>query len=641
MLRLTLALGLITLTSFWLVFRRLHDLPLTIKVITLGTLAVLFFRPFISGDIFFPADLIFQGIIICLAFALILYKLSTPTAATLIFGPDKMFFIFLIIICFTFLGSVNKQSTLNQIIYFLTLYLWYWIIINLPVHNRFPKIIFTTIILAAILIIIYAIYQYKSGFTAMREFVIEHPQYLIQSRDYLRRFKSNAVFSTFLYPPALAGYLNVVFFAILGLTLAESNKGDGKIFSAIKSCAYYLLLLTIILVMILTKSKGGWLSLFAGLVIFTSLSGKGRGVAKKIIIFFLAFVIFFVAIGFSKKIILPKPRNVIASLKVRQEYWKAAAQMIKEKPLLGYGAGTFGSVYPAFKTKLAEETKMAHNSYLQLWAETGIFGLMAFLLFWLKFIANGYQEIKKESSEKKIIKLGLYTAILSFLIHNLVDFDLYLGQISTVVFALIGIFIWTSSRENSKLKAELKPNKRARQFLLFFSSVLFIFLMSYITCVLIARFHNEKARQAFYQNNLEKALKFLEKASALDRLSAQYRFQQAVIYERMLCRKQTTSDLKHLYIEKAIFYYKKAITLEPYMPYYHFRLGRFLFLTGKSAYFGEGLAQIKKASVLYPAKPFYHEQLSHFYDIIGEPESAEKEKAIAKELDKYYIQGTR
>ena len=78
---------------------------------------------------------------------------------------------------------------------------------------------------------------------------------------------------------------------------------------------------------------------------------------------------------------------------VQSEYrlivWKNCLEMLKEKPLQGFGAGNFKIFYPAFSHAaeidlVAQDTKKhlgrAHNDYLQVAVELGLPGLFFFVL---------------------------------------------------------------------------------------------------------------------------------------------------------------------------------------------------------------------------------------------------------------------
>lgn len=72
----------------------------------------------------------------------------------------------------------------------------------------------------------------------------------------------------------------------------------------------------------------------------------------------------------------------------RSIYWSAALKMFRERPIFGIGLGRFS---PAFASEFGSALRVrilkadwyhAHNSYLQILAELGVFGIFLFTLFW-------------------------------------------------------------------------------------------------------------------------------------------------------------------------------------------------------------------------------------------------------------------
>jgi len=74
------------------------------------------------------------------------------------------------------------------------------------------------------------------------------------------------------------------------------------------------------------------------------------------------------------------------SMAKRDVYWDAAARAAKAHPL-GVGMNNFEDYYPQYKDDRQEEVTQAHNDYLQILAELGIAGLLAFLA--LLLVAGG------------------------------------------------------------------------------------------------------------------------------------------------------------------------------------------------------------------------------------------------------------
>jgi O-antigen ligase len=72
----------------------------------------------------------------------------------------------------------------------------------------------------------------------------------------------------------------------------------------------------------------------------------------------------------------------------REDLWRAAIQLAQENPIVGLGVANFQVRKPAVALQigevqnssvLAEQPLVAHNTYLQLWVDTGVIGLVLFL----------------------------------------------------------------------------------------------------------------------------------------------------------------------------------------------------------------------------------------------------------------------
>ena len=67
-------------------------------------------------------------------------------------------------------------------------------------------------------------------------------------------------------------------------------------------------------------------------------------------------------------------RHGWASAAARGDYWRGAVAIARDHPLFGTGPGTFGSIYPKYKTATTEEAQLVHNSYLQMASDSGAAG---------------------------------------------------------------------------------------------------------------------------------------------------------------------------------------------------------------------------------------------------------------------------
>jgi O-antigen ligase len=77
----------------------------------------------------------------------------------------------------------------------------------------------------------------------------------------------------------------------------------------------------------------------------------------------------------------------------------------------------------------------AHNCYLQIWAEAGIFTLLSFLAFLVILLIKGIRAFRKN---KSFILLGLICGILGFAVHSFFDTHLYSLQLSALFWLMSG-----------------------------------------------------------------------------------------------------------------------------------------------------------------------------------------------------------
>jgi len=89
-----------------------------------------------------------------------------------------------------------------------------------------------------------------------------------------------------------------------------------------------------------------------------------------------------------------------SSLVVRRVIWSGAIRMFMEKPLTGWGPGTFQTFFPMFRDPLyhlmgaGHNTAHAHSEYLELLSEMGIPGLLAWLSVILLFFRTALKRIR-------------------------------------------------------------------------------------------------------------------------------------------------------------------------------------------------------------------------------------------------------
>jgi O-antigen ligase len=113
----------------------------------------------------------------------------------------------------------------------------------------------------------------------------------------------------------------------------------------------------------------------------------------------------------------------------RLAHWQAALEMARNNLWLGVGFGNFEPAYADYALiNWPAPLGHAHNYYLNLLAETGIIGLVAYLLLWTAVFWQTIRLLKRLEWPHRGIALGLLAAWTAVAVHHLVD-KLYVNNI--------------------------------------------------------------------------------------------------------------------------------------------------------------------------------------------------------------------
>ncbi|OGS17535.1 MAG: hypothetical protein A3J83_03070, partial [Elusimicrobia bacterium RIFOXYA2_FULL_40_6] len=223
---------------------------------------------------------------------------------------------------------------------------------------------------------------------------------------------------------------------------------------------------------LLTKTRSAWLALSLS-VIFVLFNLQDRekktfAVYRKWVLIILGFfvLISLFILPFEKSIpgllinrSAPAFNLEEGSTKSRLLIYESALRMIKDSPIMGKGIGVFGFHYPDYLSKVMErkahtvnieEVTEAHNEYLQVWAETGIFGLMIFLSIIVLYF--------KENTNGSYLTTGFFAGVLAVLIDSIFSFPLHIVPIAITFWIFLGL---TAAFRNICLEKNGKSNSTA------------------------------------------------------------------------------------------------------------------------------------------------------------------------------------
>jgi hypothetical protein len=327
--------------------------------------------------------------------------------------------------------------------------------------------------------------------------------------------------------------------------------------------------------------------------------------------------------------------------------------MVKDNPWFGVGWGAFEKAYPRYMILDGYPVKLAHNNYLQVWAETGILGLNAFVGLWLVFLYTFWKKVRPGAAgELRGVACGVGAGVIAFLSNSLVDFALYLPTFVYFVYAMLGLLVAVPTED----KKEDKFSFRFSTFpaIALIASVCFFLFLLYRSFMGMTVFMQaEDARNAAFPTQfavqqgiaeparaeqhqaLRRCIPLLEKSRKYFPLDAETHHMLGDTYLRLY---EMEKDIRLL--DKAIVTMKRSGELNPLSPQVFNSLATAYWIKGNATgdinmYF-KALEAEKRASENFPVNPEFHDRLRQIYESLDMKEQAKEEKKKYRELRKHF-----
>lgn len=273
------------------------------------------------------------------------------------------------------------------------------------------------------------------------------------------------LFGPFVNPSFFAGYLVIALPITLGVYLVT------------RRAALVLLagvgFVVDVLALMLTGAKFGIVAAVAGLGLFFLLSIATRSLRRSrfarllvMCVIILPLLMVFSAPVRSRIAAAESGGSQVHSTVFRVYTWEATFNMIKDHPWLGVGPGVYAITYPRYT--IAGPTRLAHSSYLQTAAESGVPALVAFLLLLMAMarrsllgIASGStrpSDHQREAPDEpdsdsiawtdmipfsgwRLVNCALFAGLVGSAIRSLVDSDWYVIGVSLPFWVVAGVMV--------------------------------------------------------------------------------------------------------------------------------------------------------------------------------------------------------
>jgi len=149
--------------------------------------------------------------------------------------------------------------------------------------------------------------------------------------------------------------------------------------------------------------------------------------------------------------------------------WMSAIRMFKQRPIQGWGPGTYQFVYAPFQSveqKTVISTNVgnrgtAHSEYLLALSEQGIIGLISFLIMLLLITRTAIRNYYNISDQRVrllglVLFLGLTTYIAHAAFNNFLDTDKMAVPFWGLIAGIVAIDIYSKDRIEEEGEVERK-----------------------------------------------------------------------------------------------------------------------------------------------------------------------------------------
>jgi putative inorganic carbon (hco3(-)) transporter len=359
--------------------------------------------------------------------------------------------LYLILIGFTAFSSTSLSAWLNEWLKWLQILVLITFALSYGGDRRWEWLLFG-LTFSAVSNALVGIYEFFGGSGAL---------HLLINDKYFRAF------GTFGQPNPFGGFMGLVapitLMAMLGYGKRLWEKwGLTQQFSSAYRDLFLVLFYGLATIIILAGigmswSRGGWFGLIGALLIVALALPRNtwRGLTLFVAIFGSVTLLWFAGIV---------PRSVIERLTTstqeffafedvrgiditpenyavaeRLAHWQAAINMFTDNPWLGVGLGNYEVVYPDFRLiNWQESLGHAHNYYLNILAEGGILGFLAYGKVWVVIIALSWRGRSHPDTLARFVVIGLMGSWAYLAIHSFFD-NLYVNNLFLHIGLMFGM----------------------------------------------------------------------------------------------------------------------------------------------------------------------------------------------------------
>jgi tetratricopeptide (TPR) repeat protein len=122
----------------------------------------------------------------------------------------------------------------------------------------------------------------------------------------------------------------------------------------------------------------------------------------------------------------------------RLVWWKEAAGAFSDRPLVGWGAGSFPVLHLLYRQN-SLRVQHSHSVPLQWLAETGIIGALLAIGGYVLLTGAGVKSVRSKAGSERLVAAALLAAVVMYGVHALFDWDWDIPGVTLPALVFIGV----------------------------------------------------------------------------------------------------------------------------------------------------------------------------------------------------------
>ena len=365
--------------------------------------------------------------------------------------------LFFLVLCVSSLESISLQHSIKELVKWAEVLALY-ALVSSEVRGRWRELLVVVLLGVGSLAALQGIYQFL--------FQVGPEEFVLFGR-FMRAH------GTFEQPNPYGGYLGLTLPLAAGLVFAWIVPMGRRISTRWLVWAGGTGSL-MALALVMSWSRGAWLGIGAAMgVIIIAVAARSGRAAVLVMVFAVLLVYLLLAGGISvlPQSLIQRFADFVPYLGVtdvrgievtdanfavleRMAHWQAALGMWTDHPWLGVGIGNYEVAYAQYALpQWGLPLGHAHNYYLNIGAEAGLVGLLAYLALWGTALLLCWRAVRHRWNWSWGVALGAMGVVVHLSVHNFFD-NLFVHAMYLQVAIILGL---TLSREGTDARTTAQP----------------------------------------------------------------------------------------------------------------------------------------------------------------------------------------